>query len=1214
MNRRVHRVRSEPTFPQPPISGRRGGFLLRGDCLLLIAVAALLIARPASAQLLPFTHYTTESSIALPSADVNGVIQDNEGYVWFVIFSSGLARYNGQELQLYTQEDGLRSLLLRSAVQDRRGLLWVISDAGVVVSTAPISDYGPGERVAFTDTPFGLSLTSGTIERNAITADAGGGVWIGTQADGVIRYVIGSGGALADTIAVPSPDGVVPTVRALLTKRDGSVMASLSTGRVVTFDNQSAAFVETAARMDVAQPTQTLYEDRDGTLWGGTGGGELWRLNEDGSTTVIRDDLASVHNIFEDIDGFLWVANAGAGLLRMDKQSGRARLLTRRNGLLTETVHHVMQDHEHNLWFAQTGGVSKLRFDYQAFEQITGDSFAGETPILPAPSVGAVSVVPSHLNHVCTVFAGTDAGLVCLRPDGESQHIRSDDGLRNDRIFALAFDSDDRLWIGTSEGINAIDFGQRARLPPAGEQRTIVISGVAYPLFGYRRTTINGIAIAPIRSAANQAGAGESVWLPGYKSLYALVDGRWYNFRANAGLSAGQYNGAVVDERGVVWVGTRDEGLFRSKVPLTVADFASFDVEPIPVSLGDGRGVFGHEIMTPVFEQVWTVNEGAPSNQIDAIKLIDGNLWIGTVDGLVVLDPETLSVLGTVNRESGLPADNASSIAFASDSSAVWVGTNGGLAEVDPENLSVRSTATERDGLTDSEVWYYDSVDEDAGTVYYGSANGLTVFRPALRRVGDTSTPLHLERIAYRRTRSGHVDFEAAYSAAAYADEKAVQYRTMLQGYDDAWSEPTDEAKTRYTNLSSMFLPKDYTLRVAARAGDGDWTPVPLAHTFSVAPPALLSWWAFVSYLIIAGFGVVAANRVQRRRVLRKERGQTELREAKLRAEAADARTAAAQAEADVLLAENRRHAFELEKAKELEQAYHDLRVTQAQLVHAEKMASLGQLTAGIAHEIKNPLNFVNNFAELNSELADELEEMIRSAKSGNGSARDELLHLVSTVRDNSTQISTHGKRADAIVRAMMNHARGGGSERQGVDINEFVEQYASLAYHGMLARSEGRRVELVRDYGDDIASIPVSPQDLGRVFINLFDNAFYATLERAESEDRSFDPLVHVTTRPTASGGVDITISDNGFGIPEGVLPRIFEPFFTTKPTGEGTGLGLSMTYDIVVGGHNGSVTARNENGAVFQVTLPGNPEQASLPENNPAHTAPTTSPVAGS
>jgi len=269
--------------------------------------------------------------------------------------------------------------------------------------------------------------------------------------------------------------------------------------------------------------------------------------------------------------------------------------------------------------------------------------------------------------------------------------------------------------------------------------------------------------------------------------------------------------------------------------------------------------------------------------------------------------------------------------------------------------------------------------------------------------------------------------------------------------------------------------------------------------------------------------------------------------------------------------------------------ALRDLRLTQAQLIHSEKMASLGQLTAGIAHEIKNPLNFINNFAELNVRLTDDLAKMLRSQfELASAEDVDRLENIVTYLHVNNEKIEEQGKRADAIIRSMMLHARGTSGDRRAVEVNALVEEYVNLAYKGAHARPPDLTISVERDYADDAGEVAVAPQELGRVLINLLTNAFDAVLEKRSTNGR-YVPVVRVGTRRVADS-VEIRIKDNGTGIPSSVLPKIFDPFFTTKPVGKGTGLGLSISYDVVVHGHGGRLHVENDEGrgATFVVTLP--------------------------
>ncbi|HVW15884.1 MAG TPA: ATP-binding protein [Mucilaginibacter sp.] len=260
-----------------------------------------------------------------------------------------------------------------------------------------------------------------------------------------------------------------------------------------------------------------------------------------------------------------------------------------------------------------------------------------------------------------------------------------------------------------------------------------------------------------------------------------------------------------------------------------------------------------------------------------------------------------------------------------------------------------------------------------------------------------------------------------------------------------------------------------------------------------------------------------------------------------------------------------------------------DLKTTQTQLIQAEKMASLGELTAGIAHEIQNPLNFVNNFSEVNTEL---LEEMQTEIERGN---LDEVKAIAEDLVENEKKISMHGKRADGIVKGMLQHSRASSGQKEPTDLTALADEYLRLAYHGLRAKDKSFNAELITHFDQDLPKVNVMAQDIGRVILNIINNAFYATQEKAKTAGTNYKPTVEVSTTQQ-NGSVVISVKDNGTGIPENVREKIMQPFFTTKPTGEGTGLGLSLSYDIVVKGHGGSIKVDSQEGqySVFIITLP--------------------------
>jgi signal transduction histidine kinase len=371
----------------------------------------------------------------------------------------------------------------------------------------------------------------------------------------------------------------------------------------------------------------------------------------------------------------------------------------------------------------------------------------------------------------------------------------------------------------------------------------------------------------------------------------------------------------------------------------------------------------------------------------------------------------------------------------------------------------------------------------------------------------------------------------------------------MLENYDNTWREAIGEKKSYYFNVS----PGTYVYRVKAYTSDG--TKAEKAVTIRINPPWWETWWAYTSYAIL--FLIALWTFIKwRTRALKKEKIILE--------EKIDERTR------------------ELKEEKAIvESTLSELKSTQAQLIQSEKMASLGQLTAGIAHEIQNPLNFVNNFSEVNTELIDELKSEL---KSGNN---QEAISIADDIQENEQKINHHGKRADAIVKGMLEHSKASTGTKEPTEINALAEEYLRLSYHGMRAKDKNFNAEIKTEFDEAIGKISIIPQDIGRVLLNLYNNAFYALAEKKKSQGESYEPTISVSSKKI-NDKVEISVKDNGVGISQEVLDKIFQPFFTTKPTGQGTGLGLSLAYDIVkaLGGEI-RVESKEGEGATFIVQL---------------------------
>jgi signal transduction histidine kinase/ligand-binding sensor domain-containing protein len=464
-------------------------------------------------------------------------------------------------------------------------------------------------------------------------------------------------------------------------------------------------------------------------------------------------------------------------------------------------------------------------------------------------------------------------------------------------------------------------------------------------------------------------------------------------------------------------------------------------------------------------------------------------------------------------------------------------------------NLSFHNNFTAgKDTIWDADGKTYITGDKKAGDGLPGD-DGLTYNRVT----GPYNMPVDL-KVAYNKN---YLHF--SYASFGKIESDSALYQYILIGYDKNWNAATTATISKlYFGLS----PGSYTFKVS-RLYNNTWGPT-AELTFVVEAPWWETWWAFILYAAIFA-GTVWCFVYYRSRQLIKT---NQLLEYKV------------QQRTDEVLQQKE----EIETQRDsLENTVQELKQTQRQLIQSEKMASLGELTAGIAHEIQNPLNFVNNFSEVNTELIDELQQEIDKG------AYAEVKIIAVDIKANQQKINMHGKRAESIVKGMLEHSRASTGEKQLTNINMLADEFLKLSYHGLRAKDKSFNAGLVTAFDKSLPKINIAQQDIGRVLLNLFNNAFYAVNQKQKAAGADYKPEVTVSTS-TEKNNIIIKVKDNGNGIPDAIKDKIMQPFFTTKPTGEGTGLGLSLSYDIVVKGHGGSISVDTKTGEFteFIVTLP--------------------------
>ena len=553
-------------------------------------------------------------------------------------------------------------------------------------------------------------------------------------------------------------------------------------------------------------------------------------------------------------------------------------------------------------------------------------------------------------------------------------------------------------------------------------------------------------------------------------------------------------------------------------------------------------------------------NKGAVFSSQDINSLLedeDGYLWVGTWQGgLNRYDPET-GEIRYYGIEDGLPSPSIQGILEDEQNNVLWLSTFRGLSRFDKETEIFTSYGNE----AGAQSLYADnsSLELSNGLFVFGGSNGVTIFNPA-DFTGDTQPPITritgmnageesvlLEGNAIALDHSQN-NISISYKGIHFDNPSKNQFAYKLAPVDEEWRQVGNSRSAYFYDLK----PGDYTFSVRAASPNTVWSEAKTVP-FSIAPPWWMTWWAYLGYGLLFISGMFLLHRFQKSRTIQKER--------------------------------ERAKDKELEQAREIEKAYEQLKTTQEQLLLSEKMASLGELTAGIAHEIQNPLNFVNNFSEVSAELLEEMHEELEKGE------LSEVKTISENLKQNLEKITHHGKRADSIVKGMLQHSRSSDGEKMPTDLNKLTDEYVRLAYHGLRAKDKSFNSKLETEFDAGVGKVNIVPQEIGRVLLNLLTNAFHAVSEKKEKERDGYEPTVWVKTQRTKVG-TEVSVRDNGDGIPDKIKDKIFQPFFTTRAAGEGTGLGLSMSYEIMTKGHGGTlkVKSREGNGAIFTLFIPDN------------------------
>jgi signal transduction histidine kinase/ligand-binding sensor domain-containing protein len=1102
--------------------------------------------------------YTTDNGLALDN--ITSSLLDNSGNLWFGTWGGGISRFDGMSFTNFNTVHGLSNNLVHCLALDADGNIWIGTDGG------GISIY---DGYVFSHITTLQGLTNDVVY--GLTADSRGNMWIATGGGGALKYDgtsftiydrnIGLPGNFIIKIAEDNKGQIwFATGNHGVSRYDGSSFANFTTEdgladnavNCITLDSSGNLWFGTRGG-GVSKYEQTsgsgiftnysvvdglghseiwkIIEDREGNLWFATGGGGISKY--DGTrflnfTTSQGLPVNMVYSIIEDRSGNIWVGTAGGGVALFP---GNAfRIYTMQQGLGANSVYGIAEDSAGNLWFGTNGGgVSK--YDGKAFTSFTYDQ-----------GLAHPLVISSFKDRNGRLWFGTGGGGISMYQGSDGSRnatfttYNSNNGLPNDVIYAIIEDRVGNLWFGTGGG-GLVSFNEN------------IISGDELSFTSF--TTSQGLAGNTVYSILEDSKG--NLWIGTAGGGVSKFDGKSFtNYTTEHGLANNIVWSIREDKTGKLWFATQGGGVSR----FDGTTFSSF-----------------------------TKREGLTDDTAyDILVDNEGNLFIGTNLGFTVVPEHAVPLpvtelrpyLEYYNTAFGYPLRDVNKGMFLDSKGKIWAGSGSHKAAlisfdyqalkkkklkptVQIKNININDKAISWSSLLPKDpkhgkpdyanAFVVDEITTLGKVLTNSERQSLRDEMKSVRFSGISRFENLPEKLALQYANN---NISIDYGTDELAMANLIEYSYILEGYNKNWSPAINKTTATFGNMKEG----NYNFKVMARyTGPSEedakaWSEAAV-YSFKVLPPWYRSWWAYLFYGFLLVTLIRWIHQYQKAKTIRKERERAQQKE--------------------------------LEQAKEIEKAYSELKSTQAQLIQAEKMASLGELTVGIAHEIQNPLNFVNNFSEISSEL---IEEMNEELAVGN---MELVTEIAADVKQNLKKINHHGKRAADIVKGMLQHSRTSNGVKEPTDINALADEYLRLSYHGLKAKDETFNVGYKTDFDPTLPKINIIPQDIGRVLLNLINNAFYEVSSKASAaKNNGYAPEVIVSTKKL-SNAIVLGVKDNGSGIPPEIKDKIFQPFFTTKPTGQGTGLGLSLSYDIVKA-HGGELKMETKEGegTEFIIQLP--------------------------
>ncbi len=1065
----------------------------------------------------------------------------------------------------------------------------------------------------------------------ALFIDHNGLLWIGGR-EGLFRY----DGEHIQTIIQGSAN--FPPIGGITEDHAGKIWFVQSGGENIGVINTREGTVGYSAKIAAVNNNITkLTVDDKGNIWLYNAKNKAISVIDPKALTYKNVDLkaglsdSTAVQVLQDDNKNIWITTANHGVNIIDLASEKIKYLGKSSGLSNDSLSAIVADKKGNIWIAEANGLNAI------------DTKKGTIKIYnELQGFKRTFTLVLSLDNKGRLWSNTSNGIdIADMENQRTRHIDQADGLSGSIVTAVVPDTYQRLWVGTTTGFNIIDQNGET-IHPLGTTQIICMKedeannlwvGTLNGLYivNPKRNTMrlldksNGLSNNFVQSFWEKndkfliaTNGGFNIFDPVHKTLsvtgqkegltsdtiyVAFNDGSgnlWLTGPSNGidkidsannillhtdiagGLSANSILDIKQDKDGLVWLATRTNGI-------NIIDPASGTVKYLNdqpglrdtcvrmmledefgrMWIGTDKGIYVADTKRGILTNITTGN-GLTNNIILSLLAHNGKVFAGTANKISMITAPNpadssgewnISVLG---KSGAIVKETNSWSTDAITKAGKYLWGDNGITVINEINAKKDSTSTYITGITvmtepqhfigrqefgqNDTIWTADTFFIKGTTLPgLGYVDRNTLEWDSVS--GPYNMPVNL-LIPYDKN---YLQFQ--FAQANVGGEDTTWYTYILEGIDKNWSAVTTNSYTEnYLNLA----PGRYALKVSSKGNDGKWE-TPAVFRFTISPPWYQTWWAYTIFSLL-GIGLLRIYIVYRSRKLQKE---NRILEEKV-----------------------------TERTLQLKKSLEELKATQSQLIQSEKMASLGDLTAGIAHEIQNPLNFVNNFSEVNAELTDELKEELNKTNLS-PEERLPIEKIAEDIKSNEEKINFHGKRADSIVKGMLQHSRNSNGQKELTDINQLADEYLRLAFHGLRAKDKSFNSIMMTDFDPTVGSLNVIPQDLGRVFLNLIINAFYAVAEKNKdlpplTGGEEYKPTVTVSTKKVRDK-VEVRVKDNGNGIAQKVIDKIFQPFFTTKPTGQGTGLGLSLSYDIVKA-HGGEikVESKEKEGAEFVVILP--------------------------